>query len=45
MDLFGRFIQERTYWKGVSPETLLYYRWVRRALQPILPSLPTPVEY
>jgi site-specific recombinase XerD len=36
MDLFGRFLLERTYLKGVSPETLRYYRWVRRAFQPIL---------
>ena len=26
MDLFDRFLQERTYLKGVSPETLRYYR-------------------
>lgn len=31
MDLFDRFLQERTYLKGVSPKTLDYYRWVRRA--------------
>jgi hypothetical protein len=36
MDLFDRFLQERTYLKGVSPETLRYYQWVRRAFQPIL---------
>jgi integrase/recombinase XerD len=36
MDLFDRFLQERTYLKGVSPETLRYYRWVRRAFFPIL---------
>src|ERR1700680_4812181 len=36
MDLFDRFLQERTYIKGVSPETLRYYRWVRRAFSPIL---------
>ena len=36
MDLFDRFLQERTYLKGVSPETLRYYRWVQRAFQPIL---------
>jgi site-specific recombinase XerD len=36
MDLFDRFLQERTYLKGVSPETLRYYRWVRRAFSPIL---------
>ena len=36
MDLFDRFLQERTYLKNVSPETLRYYRWVRRAFQPIL---------
>src|SRR5947207_1841027 len=40
MDLFDRFLQERTYLKGVSPETLRYYRWVQRAFQPIL-SNPT----
>src|SRR5581483_9542178 len=36
MDLFDRFLQERTYLKNVSPETLRYYRWVRRAFEPIL---------
>jgi integrase/recombinase XerD len=36
MDPFDRFLQERTYLKGVSPETLRYYRWVRRAFLPIL---------
>jgi integrase/recombinase XerD len=36
MDLFDRFLQERTYLKGVSPETLRYYKWVRRAFLPIL---------
>lgn len=36
MDLFDRFLQERTYLKGVSPETLRYYRWVRRAFAEIL---------
>lgn len=36
MDLFDRFLQERTYLKGVSPETLRYYRWVRRAFSLIL---------
>jgi site-specific recombinase XerD len=36
MDLFDRFLQERTYLKGVSPETLRYYRWVRRAFSTIL---------
>jgi site-specific recombinase XerD len=36
MDLFERFLQERLYLKGVSPETLRYYRWVRRAFEPIL---------
>jgi len=36
MDLFDRFLQERTYLKGVSPETLRYYRWVRRAFREIL---------
>ena len=36
MDLFDRFLQERTYLKNVSPETLRYYRWVKRAFQPIL---------
>ena len=28
MDPFYRFLQERTYLKGLSPETLRYYRWV-----------------
>lgn len=36
MELFDRFLQERTYLKGVSPETLRYYRWVRRAFSDIL---------
>jgi site-specific recombinase XerD len=36
MDLFDRFLQERTYLRGVSPETLRYYQCVRRAFQPIL---------
>lgn len=36
MDLFDRFLQERMYLKGVSSETLRYYRWVRRAFEPIL---------
>ena len=36
MDLFDRFLQERTYLKNVSPETLRHYKWVRRALQTIL---------
>jgi len=36
MDLFARFLQERTYLKGVSPQTLRYYRSVRRAFFPIL---------
>ena len=36
MDLFDRFLQERTYLKGVSAETLRYYQWVRGAFQPIL---------
>ena len=36
MDLFDRFLQERTFLKGVSPETLRYYRWVHRAFSPIL---------
>lgn len=36
MELFDRFLQERTYLKVASPETLRYYRWVRRAFQPIL---------
>jgi hypothetical protein len=39
MDLFDRFLQERTYLRGVSPETLRYYRWVRRAFALILASL------
>jgi site-specific recombinase XerD len=36
MDLFDSFLQERKYLKGVSPATLRYYRWVRRAFSPIL---------
>jgi integrase/recombinase XerD len=36
MDLFDRFLQERTYLKGVSPETLRYYRCVEGAFQSIL---------
>jgi integrase/recombinase XerD len=36
MDPFDRFLKERTYLKGVSPETLRYYRWVRKAFDPIL---------
>src|SRR5262249_43948392 len=36
MELFGRFLPERTCLKGVSPETLRYYRWVCRAFQTIL---------
>jgi len=36
VELLGRFLQERTYFKGVSPETLRYYRWVRRAFSSIL---------
>jgi len=36
MDLFDRFLHERTYLKGVSPETLGYYKCVRRAFGPIL---------
>ena len=36
MDLFDRFLQEKVYLKGVSPETLRYYIWVRRAFEPIL---------
>lgn len=36
MDLFDRFLQERTYLMGVSPATLRYYRSVGRAFQPIL---------
>lgn len=36
MDLFDRFLQERTYLKNVSPETLRYYHCVQRAFQPIL---------
>jgi site-specific recombinase XerD len=36
MNLFDRFLQERTYLKGVSPETLRYYRCVEGAFQPIL---------
>lgn len=38
LDLFHRFPQERTYVRNVSPETLRYYRWVRRAFEPILPN-------
>lgn len=36
MEPFDRFLQERTYLKGVSSQTLRYYRWVRRAFLPIL---------
>jgi len=36
MELFDQFLQERTYLKGVSPDTLRYYKWVRRAFLPIL---------
>jgi integrase/recombinase XerD len=36
MDLFDRFLQERTYLKGVSPATLRWYACVRTAFQPIL---------
>ena len=36
MELFDRFLQERTYLKGVSSDTLSYYRSVRRAFQTIL---------
>jgi integrase/recombinase XerD len=36
MELFDRFLQERTYLKGVSSDTLAYYRNVRRAFQTIL---------
>ncbi|HYL38114.1 MAG TPA: tyrosine-type recombinase/integrase, partial [Bryobacteraceae bacterium] len=36
MDLFDRFLQERTYLKGVSPQTLRFYRGVGRAFSPIL---------
>src|SRR5580698_7859179 len=46
MELFDRFLQERTYLKGVSPETLRYYRWVRRAFAQILdkPTKPGMLE-
>jgi site-specific recombinase XerD len=36
MELFDRFLQERTYLKAVSPETLRYYQCMRQAFQPIL---------
>jgi integrase/recombinase XerD len=36
VDLFDRFLKERMYLKGVSPETLRYYQCVRRAFEPIL---------
>jgi len=36
MDLFDRFLQERTYLKGISPETSAITVWVRRAFLPIL---------
>ena len=36
MELFDRFLQERTYCKGVSSDTLASYRNVRRAFQTIL---------
>jgi hypothetical protein len=29
MELFDRFVQERTYLQGVSTDTLAYYRNVR----------------
>jgi integrase/recombinase XerD len=35
-DLWAQFMQDRLYNKGVSPETVRYYRWVRRAWEPIL---------
>src|SRR5436190_890053 len=36
MELFDRFLQERTYLKGVSLNTLDYYQCVRRAFGEIL---------
>jgi len=36
MDLFDRFLQERTYLKGVSPDTLRWYRGVRKTFREIL---------
>ena len=40
MDLFDRFLQETTYLKGISPDTIRYYGCVRRTLATIL-SEPT----
>lgn len=40
MDLFDRFLQETTYLKGISPDTIRYYGCVRRTLASIL-SEPT----
>src|SRR5689334_557368 len=34
--MFDQFLQERIYLKGISPETQRYYKWVRRAFEPIL---------
>ena len=36
MDLFDRFLEERTYLKGVSTDTLRWYRGVRRAFAEIV---------
>jgi hypothetical protein len=36
--MFDQFLQERIYLKGISCETQRYYKWVRSALQPILPE-------
>lgn len=36
VDLFERFLQERTYLKGVSPDTIRYYGCVSRAFETIL---------
>jgi integrase/recombinase XerD len=36
MELFDRFVQERTYLKGVSPATIRYYGCLRRTFQTIL---------
>ena len=35
-DLWEQFMQDRVYNKGVSEETVRYYRWVHRAMEPCL---------
>jgi hypothetical protein len=34
--MFDQFLQERVYLQGISRETQRYYKWVRRAFEPIL---------